>query len=109
MSEYQPLKDFVDGFLGSTGFMGKVESRMYGIGASLDVAGMRFAAVLVIISFLCANLDSANWQRRLGYIISFFFFFIIGNMIGSRTTDGAGIDMLCFIFYIVFFFVLFLV
>ena len=102
MSEYQPLKDFVDGFLGSTGFMGKVESRMYGIGASLDVAGMRFAAVLVIISFLCANLDSANWQRRLGYIISFFIIVIIGNMIGRTTTVGAGMAILCWIYTLVF-------
>ena len=75
---------------------------MYGIGASLDVAGMRFAAVLVIISFLCANLDSANWQRRLGYVISFFIIVIIGNMIGRTTTVGAGMAILCWIYTLVF-------
>ena len=30
MSQYYPLKTFVDSFLGSEGFMGKVEDRMYG-------------------------------------------------------------------------------
>lgn len=102
MDQFPALKNFVDGFLGSTGFMGKTEDRLYGIGASLDVAGMRFASVLVIISFLCANLDSANWQRRLGYIISFFIIVIIGNMIGRTTTVGAGMAILYWIYTLVF-------
>ena len=33
MDQYPLLKQFVDNFLGSTGFMGKMENRLYGIGA----------------------------------------------------------------------------
>lgn len=56
MTQYPPLKDFVDSFLGSTGFMGKLKDRMYGIGASLDVAGSRFSVILMmIVYFLTKN------------------------------------------------------
>lgn len=93
------LKDFVDGFLASAGFMGKVDDRLYGIGASLDVAGMRFAAVLLIISYLTVSSRKAlGWWRRAIYILSFLIIVYIGNMIGRTTTVGAGMA-LCYWLY----------
>ena len=99
MDQLPALKDFVDGFLGSTGFMGKVDDRLYGIGASLDVGGMRFAAVLLIISYLTVSGGKAlGWWRRTAYILSFLIIVYIGNMIGRTTTVGAGMA-LCYWLY----------
>ena len=103
MDMFPALKNFVDGFLASSGFMGKTEDRLYGIGASLDVAGSRFAAVLIIISYLSVNARTAkNWGRRCAYILSFLLIIIIGNMIGRTTTVGAGMAILCWIYTLVF-------
>ena len=51
------VKGFVDSFLGSTGFMGRVKERMYGIGASLDVAGSRFSSALLMVAYLTLQVD----------------------------------------------------
>ena len=100
MEQYAPLKNIVDGLVISEGFMGKVEGRMYGLGAALDVAGMRFAAVLLIIGYLCIGLKEKNsLQNRWFYIVAFCLIVIIGNMIGRTTTIGA-IMALLYILYI---------
>ena len=93
MDQYAPLKQFVDSFLASEGFMGKVEDRIYGIGASLDVAGMRFAAVLTIIISLCLRLKPTDTKKMWLYLISFSIIVVIGNMIGRTTSVGAGIAL----------------
>lgn len=89
MEQYPPLKDFVDSFLASEGFMGKVEDRLYGIGASLDVAGMRFATVLIIIAYFCTNsARTLSAKMMMLYVLSFLVIVFIGNMIGRTTTVG---------------------
>lgn len=95
MDQYIPFKQFVDSFLASEGFMGKVEGRLYGIGASLDVAGMRFAAVLTIIISLCMRLESTDTNKMWLYLISFSIIVVIGNMIG-RTTSVGAVVALCY-------------
>lgn len=89
MGKYPIIGQFVDGFLGSEGYMGKVEGRLYGIGAALDVAGMRFAAVLIMIVWLCFNTQSVLPTKVIvGYIVAFLVICVIGNMIGRTTTIG---------------------
>lgn len=68
MDQYPPLKHFVDGFLGSTGFMGKMEDRIYGIGASLDVAGSRFSAALIMIVPLLTKSAGEGQARQPGVV-----------------------------------------
>lgn len=89
MDQYPPLKQFVDGFLGSEGYMGKIENRIYGIGASLDVAGMRFAAVLILIAYLMLNASNMSNGRMLLYVMAFIVIIVLGNMIGRTTMLGA--------------------
>lgn len=99
MSQVPALKHFVDGFLGSTGFMGKMENRMYGIGASLDVAGSRFSAVLVMIAYQMTRL--AETPRRgwvILYLVAFIIVVVIGNMM-SRTTSVGAIVALLYLFW----------
>lgn len=93
------VAEFVDGFMVSTGFMGKVENRLYGIGCALDVAGMKFAAILIIISYFCVFPNSKkhpNIERCL-YMFSFFFISLFGNMISRTTTTGIILSFLLWI------------
>ena len=94
MEQIPALKSLVDSFLGSSGLMGKVEGRIYGIGASLDVAGMRFASVLLIIAFLSINAKVVEWRKEICYVASFFIVVSIGCMIGRTTTIGAVIALI---------------
>ena len=89
MGQFPYLKQFVDSFLASEGFMGKVKGRLYGIGASLDVAGMRFAAVLLMIAYFVVNSckkQSVYWV--IGSGIAFWIISVIGCMIGRTTSIG---------------------
>ena len=100
MTQYPPLKNFVDSFLGSTGFMGKMEDRMYGIGASLDVAGSRFSVILVMIISLLLKFSVSDKKKYVGlYLVAFFLIGVIGNMM-SRTTTVGVIVALAYLFFV---------
>lgn len=72
--------------------------RLYGIGCCLDVAGSRFAAVLLILSFVCCSVSKRPSRRYLWvYYIAFSFICVIGNMIGRTTTVGAVIALFVFL------------
>ena len=93
-------KAFVDSFLGGSGFMGKSESRLYGIGCSLDVAGTRFCAVLI----MAAEMISRSRGRKLIlYVLSFFFLTVVGNMIARTTTVGVFLAIFYLLLRTVFF------
>lgn len=99
MTQFPPLKDFVDGFLGSTGFMGKVENRMYGIGASLDVAGSRFSVILVMIINLMIRSAIKKDKYAIGfYVCAFIIISVIGNMISRTTTVGIVVALVYFVY-----------
>lgn len=71
--------------------MGKNEHRMYGIGCSLDVAGTRFSAILIMIADrLCTiTKDKDRRNRVILYLTAFVFITIVGNMIARTTTIGV--------------------
>lgn len=88
------LKNFVDGFLGGEdAFMGKAGDRLYGIGAALDVSGMRFSAILIMIAFLMTHHTTAS-VMSLVYVLAFFIISVIGNMMARTTTVGLVIALL---------------
>lgn len=74
------------GFLNAADFEGG--SRLYGIGCALDVAGTRFAAVLVMIAALIAKYKT-NVRRLYVYMMSFIIILVIGNMIARTTIVGV--------------------
>lgn len=82
---------------GGEGFMGNNESRMHGIGCSLDVAGFRFACVMVMTAFLLCNYTpfhkNSKWISIL-YIIAICFISVIGNMMSRSTIVGTTIALL---------------
>lgn len=103
MDQLPALKNFIDSLMISEGYMGKVNGRLYGLGASLDVAGMRFAAVLVIITACMItplyrrNEDGKeeiiSWANYL-YVLAFIIIAVIGNMIGRTATVGIGFALI---------------
>lgn len=93
MDFYAPLKNWVDSFLAGEGFMGKSEERLYGLGCSLDVAGTRFGAVLIMLAALSLEEAKENSKVLNWYILSFLIIFVIGNMISRTTIVGAVIAL----------------
>lgn len=95
MSYIPALKSFVDSFLAGQGFMGKMDDRIYGIGCSLDVAGTRFCAVLLMISeMLKRTVDSDAPKIRIYlYLTAFMVISVIGNMISRTTSVGIVLAM----------------
>lgn len=69
-------------------------NRLYGIGASLDVAGSRFSAVLVATAFLLVSSPKRiSVGMSVFYTLSFVVITIIGNMIARTTLVGALIGI----------------
>lgn len=63
--------------------------RIYGIGAGLDVAGTRFAAVLVMISILLQRMSWSPYKQYMWlYLVAFLVISVVGNMMARTTTVG---------------------
>lgn len=92
---YKPLKMFLDHYINQgQDFLDSVH-RMYGIGATLDTAGIRFSCALVMIAYLIINQDNTSKRRNLVLlIISYLIIAIIGNMIARTTSVGLIVSFL---------------
>ena len=74
-------------------------SRLYGIGAGLDVAGTRFAVILVMIAFMIQHLSGSRYARYMWvYLVAFLFIFVVGNMMARTTTVGAIVAVAYWLF-----------
>lgn len=90
---FLPIKFFVNSYVGRFGGMGSAEymdgiDRLYGIGAALDIAGTRFAAILIILSVLIYEFSWKKSNMVYVYILAFLLISVIGNMISRTTTVG---------------------
>lgn len=93
------VKSFVDSIYAAGAYYTE-HDRLYGIGASLDVAGSRFSAVLVMITFLGIVYGKELEKKWLVfYVISFMIIAVIGNML-SRTTTVGVILSLAYLLYL---------
>lgn len=74
--------------------------RLYGIGAALDPAGIRFAIVLLLITYILLEDESLRKDRKgmIAFIICFFLISVLGNMI-SRTTIVGTVMGFIYIIY----------
>ena len=98
------LKSFIDTLLGGANeAMGIIDGRLYGLGAALDPAGLRFAAVLVLCADLIVRTDfSKTPWTGLFLFLAFIIISVLGNMISRSTTIGMAVGILYIIvFYIV--------
>lgn len=83
--------EWVDRFMVSTGFMGKVEGRLYGIGCALDVAGLKFCAVLILLAYFAIHPSGKInvYIETSLYVAAFFIIAIFGSMISRTTSIGV--------------------
>lgn len=90
----------IDEFVASLVYGQAVDSeRMSGFGAGLDPAGIRFAAVLVILGCISISpnrLKEAGWTTGF-YLLAFAIISIVGNMISRTTTVGTLIAIIYWI------------
>jgi hypothetical protein len=90
ISRVQACKMWVDTYIDQgQEFLNEI-GRLYGIGASLDPAGVRFSIVLLMIAFLLCK-DKTIWSDKWKMAtlwISFCIISVIGNMIARTTTIG---------------------
>lgn len=97
MSLFPPLKDFVV-YLMRESYSVRFEGRLFGLGAALDPAGLRFSGVLAILSFLIAQCDfSRSKWTGLAYILSFFIIAVIGNIMSRTTLVGLVVGLVYWI------------
>lgn len=96
---YPPLQAWVDSFVGGEAFMGNTkEGRLSGIGAALDVAGLRFSAVVVMIGYILSKAEELSHKQIVTYLISFLIIAVIGNMMSRTTTVGVGLALLYWVY-----------
>lgn len=97
-NQFPPLRHYWDSLWLTADFSEKLDGRLYGIGATLDVAGTRFSAVLVIIA--CLLVRNMYSKVRIGlYLLSFLIIAVIGNMIARTTILGVAVA-LCYAIYL---------
>lgn len=89
---FQRLVDSV--FVQGQDFYHEVK-RMYGIGAALDPAGVRFSVVLVLMAHQMSSAGKAMESTALSlfYFVSFIVIVIIGSIIARTTWVGAGMGL----------------
>ena len=94
---YNPtIGDFIDGLMATGGeaFMGDAGDRIHGLGCALDVAGGRFAAILLMNAFL---MTKAKTRIEIYFhTIAFLIIAVLGNMIGRTTSVGV---IMCFVYW----------
>jgi len=83
----------------STEFLNKVK-RLYGIGATVDTAGIRFSVILVMISVLIPRYSYIYNNQKLVFIYLSAFMVIsgIGNIISRTTSIGMVIGMVYLVY-----------
>ena len=73
--------------------------RLYGIGAALDVGGLRFSAVLCAIAYITSSIAHTTQRKHIGlYLICFVIISLVGNMIARTTTVGV---LLAFTYWLI--------
>lgn len=94
-----PFQEFVDSYVEQgQGFLKDI-GRIYGIGASLDVAGSRFAAVLAAIGFmLVSSPKRVSVGMTLFYTLSFVIITVVGCMIARTTIIGDALGFAWILF-----------
>lgn len=93
---YMPsIKNIVDAYIMQDQvFLNEVD-RLYGIGASLDTAGVRFSACLILLTFILQkNKDKMNKETLFIAIVSYLLIALVGNMVARTTIVGVGLSLL---------------
>ena len=93
---------FVDRFLDDKLDFYKRGHRLYGIGAAVDPAGIRFSAVLVIMAHLFATSKAvhSNSLYQTSLLLGYTVIVIIGAVISRTTLVGASLGLAYMVIYL---------
>lgn len=83
------VKFIVDAYIQQGQVFLSAVNRLYGIGASLDVAGSRFAVGLIVIVSILSSGKSLDIKTNLLYIASFLIIAVLGSMVARTTYVGV--------------------
>lgn len=103
----EAFNSFTNNLVGDMGFMKNLADleqagRIYGIGAALDVAGTRFAAILALSSVVVCKIQNTKLQKYLiVYLLAFIFVAVIANMISRTTIVGVALAIVYWIYILV--------
>jgi hypothetical protein len=88
----KPLKNFVDSFINQGQESLNEIGRLYGIGASLDPAGVRFSIALILIAAVLSKDHIVRSSRKymVAMLIAFFIISVLGNMVSRTTSVGMA-------------------
>lgn len=92
------MKLFVDAHIQQGQALLNEMERMYGIGASLDVAGSRFAACIAMTSVLFFKGEKQTVVMKVTYAFCAVLIVVVGNMIARTTIVGLLLAALYFIY-----------
>lgn len=89
------LKNLVDTYImQDQEFLSKV-GRIYGIGASLDTAGVRFSICLILLMYWINTYKAKLTSIQLSLaMIAYIIIVVVGNMIARTTIVGLGLSLL---------------
>ena len=88
------FKEIIDTYVSGYGYVETSNmtkgDRLYGIGAGLDVGGLKFSASLVVIAYILINtVKNKSFSLACMYFIAFTLITVAGNMIARTTTVGV--------------------
>lgn len=94
--DYSPaFKTFIDAHIWQDQEFLTEAKRLYGIGAMLDTAGIRFSIALILLSYFITYRKAGDKiGRTLLYVFAFAFIIIVGNMIARTTSVGVILGLL---------------
>lgn len=89
-----PIKAITNAIQGGQGGIERL-NRLYGLGAHLDTAGIRFSISLSIIAVFLVKINNTEYQKySYWYVIAFIIITVLGNMVARTTSVGAVLGLL---------------
>lgn len=88
------VKNIVDAYIMQDQDLLTELERIYGIGASLDTAGVRFSACLIFLAYFINNRKAylSTFQIVLS-ILAYIIIAVVGNMVARTTIVGVGLSL----------------
>lgn len=88
------VKNFVDTYIMQDQDLLTELERIYGIGASLDTAGVRFSACLILLTyFINSRKEYLNTFQIVLAISAYIIIAVVGNMFARTTIVGVGLSL----------------
>lgn len=89
------IKSFIDTYIMQDQELLNEVDRIYGIGASLDTAGVRFSASLILLMFIINKIKSnLTLIQSVIAIVVYILVAVVGNMVARTTIVGVGLSLI---------------